>query len=93
MSTFKTLGWNSSFAVSTLVTGLVSAWFLAATGAMIADPASERYSQAANLSPVATSELTMTPEGRMKLTVVAARPKSPAPVRVHSASVRPGFAS
>ena len=54
--------------VPTLVTAAVAAWFVLATGSAFAET-----SQPAALA-AAPTQITLTPQGTMKLTIVAARP-------------------
>lgn len=54
--------------VSAIVTAAVAAWFVLATGTAFAEPGQPG---AASAMP---GQVTLTPEGTMKLTVVAARP-------------------
>lgn len=64
--------------VPAFVTAAVAAWFVFASGTALAD--TTRPDAASAQNPV-----TLTPEGRMKLTVVAQRPQAS---RVQTAGVR-----
>jgi hypothetical protein len=55
-------------AVPAIVTAAVAAWFALATGTVFAEAVQPR------VAPAAPSQIELTPQGTMKLTVVAARP-------------------
>lgn len=55
-------------AAPALVTAAVAAWFIFATGAALAETTRP------GVAPAAQTQVTLSPEGTMKLTVVASRP-------------------
>jgi hypothetical protein len=55
-------------AVPAIVTAIVAAWFALATGTVFAEAIQPR------VAPAASSQIELTPQGTMKLAVVAARP-------------------
>jgi hypothetical protein len=77
MNAFRTAAPNRSLSVANVVTALVAGWFFLAAGTMVAEAATPRAAAAS------AEEFTLTPEGRLKLTVVAKRPS------VQTASARP----
>jgi hypothetical protein len=62
-------------AVSAIVTAAVAAWFALATGTVFAEAIQPR------VAPAAPSQIELTPQGTMRLTVVAARPAA-APAQI-----------
>ena len=73
---------NRGLAVPAVVMATVATWFVLATGAVVADMASPIA------VPAAVEQVTLLPEGAMKLTVVAQRPQAG---RVHTAALRQPF--
>jgi hypothetical protein len=77
MYAFRTAAPNRSLSVANVVTALVAGWFFLAAGTMVAEAATPRAESAS------AGQFSLTPEGRLKLTVVAKRPA------VQTASARP----
>ena len=78
MSTFRFAEVPSNDSVASLVTFLVSAWFLAAGGAMLAEPSVDSQARAMAKTPVVTvRQLSVSeavqPDARFTIQVVAQR--------------------
>ncbi|HUP97572.1 MAG TPA: hypothetical protein VM073_06520 [Usitatibacter sp.] len=75
MNTFKFSGLPSNAAVSSVVTLLVSAWFVAAGGAILTDQHSEGTIESARGAPVVSSG-TIPDEARLTIVVEARRTRA-----------------
>lgn len=77
MNAYRPATPTRSLSVANVVTAIIAGWFFLAAGTMVAEAATPRAASAS------AEQFTLTPEGRLKLTVVAKRPA------VQTASARP----